>query len=639
MHTRRSVLLLVAFFFMAKPLFAQSDTTLPEVKIRGKKTEKFTNEDKVNIFSRGQKLQHIDSVVLQQYKFQTLSNLLSQQTPAFVKSYGFNGLATLNFRGSSSAQSLVLWNGIPLQNAALGIADVSTLPVALIDKVSILYGGSAALWGSGNVGGALLLENDLPVFDSNGREDISVSLGAGSFSQYSAGARAAFSGKRWFVSLNGFGQSAKNDFTFTGNDTGHTRQQMPNSRLQSIGVMLNAAYLFGEKNTLSISGWYQNYNREIPPALFEGSSVKNRQDQSSRLMLHWRKEKGRFTQYVKTSIIEDKLDFNDSAISLHTRNLSYQSYSEFGWQRRLFGNHNLLVFIPFNYSWVANTNGTQLRTGLSAAYAAEFFRSKLSVSLQASGQVLDQYSIFLPGINTSYSLFNWLTIRANVQRSFRAPTLNELYYTPGGNRNLKPEQGWSEDAGYSVKTSPERAFSFSHDVSVFNRDIKDWIIWFGGAIWTPHNIAMVKSRGVETENMLRFKFGQAAFHLGLNTAYIIATTRQSYAPNDGSIGKQIPYAPRYNGQMNVGFAYKRLYINYNHTYTGYRFYTIDESAWIEPYNTTNVQLTYMFTLPKANSLQLSFQANNILNSTYMVVSQRPMPGINFMAGAKLNIAK
>ena len=93
-----------------------------------------------------------------------MASLLAQQEPVFVKSYGFNGLATLNFRGSSSAQSQVLWNGVPIQNAALGIADISTLPVSFMAKVNIVYGGSAALWGSGNVGGALMLENETPVF-------------------------------------------------------------------------------------------------------------------------------------------------------------------------------------------------------------------------------------------------------------------------------------------------------------------------------------------------------------------------------------------------------------------------------------------------------------------------------------------
>jgi vitamin B12 transporter len=625
-------LLLTIFLLAAFSSSAQK--TLPEVKISAPK-EKISDEDKLNTFAPGQKVVHIDSIVLQQYKFQTIANLLSQQTSAFVKSYGFNGLATLNFRGSSSAQSLVLWNGIPLQNAALGIADVSTLPVALIDRVNIVYGGSAALWGSGNVGGGLLLENDIAQFDSAGRKDISVSLGAGSYGQYAGGARIAFSDKRWYLSANGFIQSAQNDFTYT-NALG-AEQKMRNSKLSSGGFMLNGAYRINAHNTISLSGWYQNYDREIPAALFESISHKNRLDQSKRLMVHYRKEKSRYSMYFKSAIIEDRLFFSDPAINLSTGNISYQSYSEWGIKKQFSKNHSLLLFVPFNYSWLKNGIGSQSRTGISAAYAMGFVKNRLNISLQASEQFIDNKAVFLPGINTSYSIFNWLNIRLNVQKSYRAPTLNELYYVPGGNDKLKAENGWSQDAGYTVKTDPGNKLILSHDVSVFNRDIKDWIIWFGGAIFTPHNIAEVKSRGMETENMLRYRLGRSTLHLGLNTAYIIATTQQSYIPGDGSIGKQIPYTPRYNGQINIGFTYKGLYFNYNHTYTGYRFYTTDESAWIMPYSTANAQLTYALSWKKTRSVQFSLQGNNLLNRKYSVVAQRPIPCINFLAGVKFNL--
>ncbi len=166
------------------------DSTLNEVKVNGK--HKVSNDTRVNEFSPGQKVKTIDSTLLQQYQLQNIANLLSQQEPVFIKSYGFNGLATLNFRGSSAAQSEVLWNGVPIQNAALGIADVSTLPVLFMNKVNIVYGGSAALWGSGNVGGALLLENDAPVFDS-GRRSLSFSGGIGSFGQYLGGLKGSIS--------------------------------------------------------------------------------------------------------------------------------------------------------------------------------------------------------------------------------------------------------------------------------------------------------------------------------------------------------------------------------------------------------------------------------------------------------------
>ena len=43
-----------------------------------------------------------------------------------------------------------------------------------------------------------------------------------------------------------------------------------------------------------------------------------------------------------------------------------------------------------------------------------------------------------------------LRLRAAAYRGLRLPTLNELYYNPGGNSNLKPEKGWNEDAGYTI---------------------------------------------------------------------------------------------------------------------------------------------------------------------------------------------
>jgi hypothetical protein len=101
-------------------------------------------------------------------------------------------------------------------------------------------------------------------------------------------------------------------------------------------------------------------------------------------------------------------------------------------------------------------------------------------------------------------------------------TLNELYYFPGGNTSLKPEQGWSQDAGYSLsfKSGP---ISLFHDVSVFNRNIHDWILWVGGAIWTPHNISEVHSRGVETENNIIYTIGNLE-------AFILVSIRLMFWP-------------------------------------------------------------------------------------------------------------
>jgi len=629
----------IFLLFLISNTKAQRVDTLHEVKIHGRHNQKISNDARINEFSPGQKIKAIDSITKQQYQYRSLSSLLSEQSPVFVRSYGFNSLATLNFRGSSAAQSEVLWNGVPIQNAALGIADVSVLPVLLMDKVNLVYGSSSALWGSGNVGGALLLENDAPVFET--KKSLSLFAGTGSFGECLGGLKTSFSNKKWFLSLKAFGQSALNNYTYT-TDSGITKK-IANAKLQGGSIELQSAYKVNEHNTIGLSAWYQHYYREIAPALFESSSLKKYTTGSLRLLLNWDRKTQKNTWYTKASLMQDELDYKDPTIyfganSLNAKYTTYQYFQEIGWSRKLNEHNELLVFSPIQICWmqVGGLIKQQSKAAIAAAYSFNYFDHKLNMAINTREEEINNTNILLPGINASYDLFYWLKLRANVQRTYRAPTLNELYFNPGGDTALKPEQGWNEDAGYNVKIVQWRNCSIEHDLSVFNRDIHDWILWFGGAIFTPHNIATVQSRGVETENRFTYTFNKWKLHLGLNTSYIIATTQSSYIPNDGSIDKQIPYTPRYNGQLNIGFTYGKLYFNYNHTYTGYRFYTTDESLYLFPYNIGNVQLMYNMHLAHY-PIQLNAQCNNIWNSQYQVAAGRPMPGINWLLGVRLSL--
>jgi vitamin B12 transporter len=611
-----------------------SDTTLQEIKVSAK--HNVAADAKLNDFAPGQKVQTIDSITLQQYRQQNIADLLSQQVPVFIKSYGFNGLTTLSFRGSSVAQSQVYWNGVPIQNAALGVADISTLPVLFVNKVNIVYGGSAALWGSGNVGGALMLENDAPVFDS-GRRSLSVSGGAGSFNQYTGGLKGSLATKRWYVGGTVFAQNASNNFPYT--TASGVTANMPNDHLHSYAGMAEAAYKISERNIVKLTAWYQNYDRQIPPALFESGSSKEQKSNSLRLLADWKMQKQNSSWYAKSSLLKDDVRYTDDALMLRSDNTVYQYFQELGWKKRLGENSQLLLFSPVQLVWMTlpatNEVKQQNRVALAAAYDYKHFNDRLDIALNARAEVVNSQSILLPGASAYFALTHWLSIRVNGQRTYRVPTLNELYFDPGGNASLKPEQGWNEDAGYTLKLK-KGSFAFYHDVAVFNRDIKDWIVWLGGAIWTPHNIASVHSRGVETDNKITLESGKWTFHIGLNTAYILSTTTASYILNDGSVGKQIPYAPRYNGRINAGVRIGNLSANYIHTYTGYRFITSDESEYLLPYQTGNIQVLFDTHL-RHNPVQITAQVNNIWNEHYVFAALRPMPGINWLAGFRFTI--
>lgn len=630
-----ALILSMLFLFNEQLCAQQQDSVLREIRVKRRRIRPAVSADeRINDFTSGLKVTTLDSTILQQYAMQNLGNLLSQQVPVFVKSYGVNSLATLNFRGSSSAQSQVYWNGIPLNNASLGMTDVSLLNVAAFDKINIVYGSSSALLGSGNVGAALMLESGKPVFTQGGdlhRSDIAFETG--SFGQYKVLLHHKYTSRRWSIDARWSGQLAENNFNYNDRD-GHSTT-MDNAAMNGISGTLSASYRLDSSSTIGVSLWWQRYNREVPPALFESGSRKDQRNESFRAMAEWRQVLDRYnTLYLKAAYIEDGMNYEDPDILLQSSNVTAQYYHEAGWKHVFNKHHELLVFLPFNSSWVHTTIDSirsQDKIAVAAAYRYAAYHEKLQISLNARAERINQLGILLPGVNMSYDIFRWLRIRANVQRTFRAPTLNEWYYVPGGNSDLKPEEGWNADGGYRARVALSDDLALTHDLSVFNRNIHNWIIWLGGAIWTPHNIASVYSRGVETENVLYLNTGMLKWHLGCNTSYVLATTTDSYITGDNSIGKQIPYSPRFNGQGNIGFQVRDLYFNYNHTYTSARFITVDESQYLDAYQTGNAYLSYSFSIKKYR-FRLYAQCNNVWDVHYQVVNQRPMPGRNWLAG-------
>jgi iron complex outermembrane receptor protein len=633
----RVLLTLSALLSLSEAIQAQPKN-LREVKVRGRRKEPVPSDIRIGQFSAGMQKTGIDSLWLQEYSLQSLAQLLAQQTTVFVRAAGINSMATLNFRGSSAAQSQVFWNGVPLNSASAGATDVSLLQTNQFQQVRLLYGGSASLMGSGNVGGALLLDNDWMPTDTIPYH-VRLGLEGGSFGQIRGNVHQTLHFRKWMLALNVNARSAENDFRYTLPDG--SRKEMGHARMRAGAAMLQSAYQWSDSTFIRVAVWNQRYFREIPAATFEPISAKLQRDYSLRTMFHSQKAKGSELLYLKLSAIQERLLYEDSLINLSTNNNLWQHYAEPGWRHRFGKFGSVLLFAPITYAQTIpsadSVSRKQLRTAIAAAYAQNLLKDRLQWSISARAEKVEAQRFFLPGFNVCWRAVPGLKFRGNVQRTFRVPTLNEWYFVPGGNPQLRPEQGWSADAGWQLDVPLSSAFSFHQDASFFGRRIHDWIIWFGGSIWTPHNIATVYSRGIETGNTLTFCYSKdLRFWIGLNTSFVQATTVASYQPNDGSIGKQIPYTPRYNGQLNFGCSWKQCRFNYNHTYTGYRFITVDESAYLPPYYTGNLFLSWNI---QRRNRSVSFNAYvyNIWDETYQIVAARPMPGRNVGIGMSMSL--
>lgn len=626
----RSAIAILLFGAWMQTATAQVRDTLTSTEVRSLRVGGGSIKDR---FAPGIKVLGIDSITRLPYITDNLAVLLAGATTAAVKSYGFNSFATVSFRGASAAQSAVYWEGIPLMNGATGITDVSQLPVSVIDSISLNYGSSAALLGSGNVGGALMVHYARPEFgayQSRGRLSGSI----GSFGQYFGGGNVRVKLPRLFIAAGFTSMGAQNDFPVVGYSVPDFRTR--NAQQDQQSATLTGAWKLNARNVLTGRLWLQTYDREIPRALFEQVSLKRQRDEDSRYMLHWERSGQHTRIYAKLAYLSSSFQYADSAIGLYTYLRSNHLFSEVGWSGPVGKQGQLLVFAPVQHFYLGQGGPTQTRIALASAYTRALAAERLKLGANIRAEAFDKQVVLLPGLNLSYQPTTQWRLRLNAQRSYRAPSLNELYYQPGGNSSLKPEQGWSYDGGYDYQYKRSGMPAFNHSLSAYQRHIKDWIIWLGGAIWTPHNLAAVRSTGIETENALSGQFRGISWRIGVNAAYTRSVSTQSYLAGDNSIGCQIPYVPQLSGTSIAGIGYNKFYFEWASTYTGRRYTTTDESAYLPHYWLCNARLRYA---PVVLHMPFIFQisVNNVFDTPYTVVAYRPMPGVNYLLSVSFSV--
>lgn len=617
---------------MGLPLCAQQlpgDTALHLIEVTVKSS-------RLQNFSAGIKIQKIDSATMEQYRSGTLSDILENETPVFVKSYGLGSLATTSFRGSSAEQTDILWDGFNLNSPMNGVIDLSLIPNSFIDNVTIQYGGASALWGSGAVGGTILLGND-ELFN----QGLSISFGSSfeSFSQYRQNIGFVISKSKWVSSIKVFNVSAKNNFEYYNTQIeGSPEQQQTNAALQQYGLLFENKFQTNNGQQLKIGFWYQNSNRDIPPSMVQTISDATQQDWSYRLTSEWQKVNQKVTYIVRAAYFNENLLYVDSLSDLRSLSRSQTVIAEAEAKIKLFKNQ--LVNIGANNTFAqAESDGyannpQQNRFALFGSYTFRSENDKFHSTISVRQEFIGGIPVpFTYSLGSDYILFKWLSAKGNISKVYRIPTFNDLYWNPGGNPNLLPENGFSEEAGLLVQLhSVDSRVFFSTEATVYNRNINNWILWLPGELyWSPENILKVWSRGMETRSELEFKLNKIRLKIGIITNYVLSTNQQATSEDDESVDKQLIYVPMYSANGKISVGYKGFTIAFNQNYTGYRFTSTDNTEYLLPYTISNLYASYNFRFSKY-SLNLFLQDNNIFSKQYQIIQNQAMPLVNYMAG-------
>jgi iron complex outermembrane receptor protein len=219
-----------------------------------------------------------------------------------------------------------------------------------------------------------------------------------------------------------------------------------------------------------------------------------------------------------------------------------------------------------------------------------------------------------------------------VAKSFRLPTLNDLYWQPGGNLNLQPEFGNTIELGIDFQVKDSQ-YDLQIHSGLFSNRVKNWIVWIpGNGYWKPENVQQVKSEGVELSVNLRLRETKKwKYRMVSSTQLLNALVEKSSSLSNFQSGRQLIYVPHFTWNGNVSASLNRSTLELGATYTGARFITSDNSTSLPGFFLLNASYSQEIQFLK-HEASFSIQVNNLLNANYQVIAWRPMPLRSFMIG-------
>jgi len=568
---------------------------------------------------------------LNKFDSENLSDLLNKETSLYIKEYGSGMLSTLSIRGANSGHTKLYWNGIPINSPTLGQTDLNIIPVSVVNDVTIHQGAGSIVDGTGGIGGSLQLNNQAD-WDTPNKFHFYKKLG--SFGLDKSGARLQLSSKNIQNQTGVFHNETNNNYLYTDlSNPDKSKKELENAFVFLYGGFTNTYFKKGTFNA-SVKANYTNSFRELP-AVIGAISTAIQKDENKRIVSEVNKYfKKDFIQF-RSGFILDKLEYSDTTSGIQSEVVT----STFA--NNLFFKHKFTDSVSFevqsnNYNYLAISTGfAEDKNQLRNQVLGLFQHQTKFIYYTLSAQILKIDSIYSPfmysvGIEKGIKDF---ALKASYAKTFNYPTLNDLFWNPGGNINLKPEEGLNSDLSIQLKKEKLRILLTGFYANTNN--LIQWIPQENG-IWSPINIKNVIRKGVELSAQSIHQFKRVKIKLNTNYTFVDAITSSSSITNDETIGKQQIYIPKHKIVGKVSFMKNNFEISYNQQYTSKVYIDATNTTYLPWYSPADIEISYKFSHQNANS-KLTIGAYNIYNEEYQIVANRPMPLRHFAIRIVINL--
>jgi vitamin B12 transporter len=601
----------------------------------------------------------VENPQIQEQKIDRVGDVLRQVPGVQVTQSGSPGSVTdVSIRGATSAQTLILVDGVEVNAGATGGFSIGNLTTDNLDRVEILRGAGGSLYGSQAIGGVV------NVLSQEGQGPPTASL-------VSAGGNRATS--RQVATVSGADGNLGYSGALSYFSTEGFRPVNDNSDNLSGSARLD--YHLGDDTVIRGFARYIASNVSLPDYnVFSGSPLDPTAHERDEFMLFKGEVEHHFGEnlLVRANAFFVRQDLRATATpyagnvsseedripdetrgglieAIYTWCAGFRTLAGFDFKDRWVRSHSISVFANFMPPppLITSVSLFRARRQEYAGYVEQEGSLFNDHVLVTGGFRVDGNSQFGKEVSPAWSVAIPITkisttLRGSYSEGFRAPAFNELYYPDYGNPRLKPEISSEYDGGFTTNFG-ERA---SLTATYFSRRVKNLIVTvpcpsgpsclFGSE---AGNAARVDVQGVEIVPSLTLV-------KGLTLSGNVTVLDETHTDAAGSTAAPLRVAKhtasallQYVRSANF-LPHDRITASVNYIFVGDR----DDITLEGPianhaaYSRVDAVASYAMGIPLrfVHNEEVFARVSNLMDRHYSEAFGFPAPTINVLAGVKLD---
>ncbi|HEY9101611.1 TonB-dependent receptor domain-containing protein [Chitinimonas sp.] len=547
----------------------------------------------------------LDRETLDHYRGESLADILPMQPGAQIISNGGPGKATSVFlRGTNAQHTLLLIDGVRYGSATLGSAAIQHLPLDQIERIEILRGPAASMYGADAIGGVI------QVFTRKGSKagEAAVEVGAGNQGTYalSANLGGEVDGTRYAVAVAHNKTDGVSAIANPKNSNYNPdRDGYRNTSLSaSLSRKLDAANELG--GSILLADEHNQYDSSYPSKNYD---YRDQGVQGSATVWSRHQLSDAWTARLQAGLSEDNsanfgpvsaTDLRDLKSEINTRQ------TQFSWQNDVklgLGTATLgLETLQQKVSGDTVYDVSQRRiNSVFGGYLARIGDATVQTNLRWDDN--SQFGDHTSGtVGLSWQLAPSWQLGGSAGTGFRAPTFNELYYPGFGNAALKPEESVSTEAFARYKDG-----ALSSSLTVYRNVVRD-LLQYDPSTFSTGNIGKATLSGATWQA----EWQQDAWLLGGHIDWLNARDSSGGSADGKQLARRARQAATVYGALNLGEVETRVEVQAQ----GKRWNNAGNTQRLAGYAVTNLSASWQV----APEWQLSARVNNVFDRDYTLVT-------------------